>query len=140
MPLIMQETETTLFVWWKGGPTGADVEQILGHLESEARAGRRKHYVCVVSGLARPPTADGRDAFIRDSDRAMRITSSFHLVLGTSPFLNSIARGLMATAGIMRRHPGHIFLHDHIDQAIVAVHAETRDAALLRVDSPAGAA
>lgn len=139
MPIITEQTPTTLLVWWNGGPTGADIDEVIRLLGDRMETGRKLHYICVVSHLASPPTPDGRSAFIERADHVLELARTFQLVLAANPFVNSIARGLIATSGVQRRYRDRFLLHQHLDQAVMNVFESTRDEQLLRIESPEGA-
>jgi len=122
MPIRSETSTRAVVVWWVGPPTAADIEEVVGLLQRVTRsAGAPPYYVCVVTDEARPPDAGGRAAFVGRVDEVMGLCEHFHVVLEASPFLNAIARGLIAAGALLPRFRSKVSLHDNLDGAMASV-------------------
>ena len=109
MPYRTVTSSRTLVLWWVGSPSAAEIDEVVHLLSGAAEAqGALPHYVCVISNEARPPDAAGRSAFLGRTEDVMARCEHFHLVLEANPFLNAIARGLVATASLLPRFRGRV--------------------------------
>ena len=137
MPTLLEKTDRTLVLWWNGAPAATDVQLASSTLSSmQSRGGRLPYYISVVWSGSRPPDDSGRDAFMSLTDDVLDKCAEFHVVLACNPFVKAIARGLIASSGVARKYPDKVFVHDALDQALMAVYATTKEPALLTIEMP----
>jgi hypothetical protein len=121
-------SEGALFALW-GKPTFGDIDDVLGRMESAARAaGGKIVYVTRVPVDAPPPEADVRQR-LNESMPAMRaVCASYHVILEGDGFLSAVKRAILAGLMQLGWPRNTFFVHASTKEVVLKAPREARAA------------